>query len=100
MEAHRKPLTLLLLTQEHCGFCEQAKEMLERLAVEYPLAVTTLDVSSPEGQTRALQGAILFPPGIFFDNEPFSYGRPSERKLRREIEKRLKEKTYGTPTLE
>ena len=100
MEAHRKPLTVLLLTQEQCGFCEQAKEVLARLAVEYPLVVTTLDAHSPQGQALALQGAILFPPGIFFDHEPFSYGRPSERKLRHEIERRLKEKTYGTPTLE
>lgn len=92
MEAHHKPLTLLLLTQEQCRFCAQAKEMLGRLAVEYSLTVTTLDISSPEGQALALQGAILFPPGIFFDTEPFSYGRPSERKLRREIERRLKEK--------
>ncbi len=33
---------------------------------------------------------MLFPPGIFLDGEPFSYGRPSERKLRRELERRLK----------
>lgn len=31
----------------------------------------------------------MFPPGIFLDGEPFSYGRPSERKLRRELERRL-----------
>ncbi len=30
----------------------------------------------------------MFPPGIFIGGEPFSYGRPSEKKLRRELEKR------------
>ena len=81
---------ILLLSQEQCGFCTQAKEMLDRLAVEYGLAVSTLDLSSPEGQTLAVRSGLLFPPGIFLDGEPFSYGRPSERKLRSEIERRLR----------
>jgi len=33
----------------------------------------------------AARGGVLFPPGIFLDREPFSYGRPSERKLRKEL---------------
>lgn len=81
---------VLILTQEHCGFCEQAKEVLDRLSVEYGFSFSTLNVGSPEGQTLAMRGGVLFPPGIFLDGEPFSYGRPSERKLRREIERLLK----------
>ncbi len=79
----------LLLTKEQCGFCTQAKEMLDRLAVEYGFSVSTLDLGSPEGQALAVRGGVLFPPGIFLDGEPFSYGRPPERKLRRELELRL-----------
>ena len=90
MEARPSNVTLWLLTQEQCGFCEQAKEIIDRLAVEYLLAVKILDLNSSEGQAHALRGGILFPPGIFLDGEPFSYGRLSERKLRREIERRLK----------
>ena len=82
-------MEVLLLTQEHCGFCAQAKELLDRLSGEYQLSVTTLDLNSPEGQALAMRGGVLFPPGIFIDGEPFSYGRPSERKLRLEIERRL-----------
>ncbi len=82
-------MNVLLLTQENCGFCTQAKEILDRLSVEYGFSVSTLVVGSPEGQTLALRSGVLFPPGIFLDGEPFSYGRPSERKLRREIERRL-----------
>ena len=81
---------VLILTQEHCGFCEQAKEVFDRLSVEYGFSFSTLNVGSPEGQTLAMRGGVLFPPGIFLDGEPFSYGRPSERKLRREIERRLR----------
>lgn len=79
----------MILTQERCGFCDQAEAILKRLAGEYPLTVSTRDLGSPEGQALASQGGILFAPGIFVDGEPFSYGRPSERKLRRALERRL-----------
>src|SRR5436309_5035219 len=90
MERHPSAMNVLLLTQEQCGFCAQAKEILNRLAPEYGLSVSTRDVSSPEGEALAVHSGLLFPPGIFLDGEPFSYGRPSERRLRREIERRLK----------
>lgn len=92
-------MEVLLLTQENCGFCAQAKELLDRLSGEYELSVTTLDLNSPEGQALAMRGGVLFPPGIFIDGEPFSYGRPSERKLRREIEGRLRSVEGGTSAL-
>ncbi len=92
-------MEVLLLTQEHCGFCAQAKELLDRLSGEYQLSVTTLDLNSPEGQALAMRGGVLFPPGIFIDGEPFSYGRPSERKLRREIERRLRSVEGGAHAL-
>jgi glutaredoxin len=89
-------MEVLLLTQENCGFCAQAREILDRLSGEYQLSVTTLDLNSPEGQVLAMRGGVLFPPGIFIDGEPFSYGRSSERKLRREIERRLRSVEGGT----
>ena len=82
-------LKVLLLTQEQCAFCTQAQEILARLAVEYPLVVTTLALASPEGEALAMRHGILFAPGLLLDDRPFSYGRLSERKLRREIERRL-----------
>ncbi len=87
---------MLLLTQEHCGFCVQAKEILDRLAVDYGFSVSTLDLSSPEGEALAVRSGLLFPPGIVLEGELFSYGRPSERKLRREIERWLRSVQGGT----
>lgn len=83
-------MKILILTQEDCHFCEQAKALLNRLASEYGFSVSTLDIASPEGQALAEQQGIFFPPGIFLDGIAFSYGRPSERKLRRELERRLR----------
>ena len=88
MEVHHKPVEMLLLTQARCSFCQQAKEVLARLSTEYAISVAICDVDSPEGQALATRGGILFPPGLFINGEPFSYGRLSERKLRRELERR------------
>lgn len=79
---------MTLLTQPECAFCEHAAAMLERLARDYRLDVSSLELASPEGRALAERGGIMFPPGIFLDDEAFSYGRPSERKLRRELDRR------------
>jgi len=84
-----KSLRVLLLTQDDCAFCDAAKTILVRLEREYPISLATLALESLDGRTLAERGGILFPPGIFIDDEPFCYGRPSERALRREIERRM-----------
>ncbi len=83
-------MEVLLLTQEHCTLCDHAKQVLERLAGQYPLTVATLDLGFPEGRALAARSGILFAPGVFLDGEAFSYGRVSERKLRRELDRRLR----------
>ncbi len=80
---------VLLLTKQDCAFCEDAKELLARLALEFPLSLATLDVASDGGRRMAVRAGIPFPPGIFLDGEAVSYGRPSEKRLRREIARRL-----------
>jgi thiol-disulfide isomerase/thioredoxin len=82
-------MEVLLLTQAHCSLCDHAKQVLERLAAEYPLAVSVQELASPEGRALAERAGILFPPGVLLDGEPFSYGRLSERKLRRELNRRI-----------
>lgn len=87
MDALYERIHILLLTQEHCGFCEQARDTLERLSREYNLAISILEMHSPQGQELALRSGLLFPPGILIEGKPFSYGRLSERKLRRELDR-------------
>ncbi len=88
-----KPVEVLLLTQPHCTYCDQAKELLGRLATDFPITVSTVDLNSSEGRALAEGNGVLFPPGIFLDGAAFSYGRPSEKKLRRELERRVRERT-------
>ncbi len=85
-------MEVTLLTQRDCSFCDQAKEILDRLSSQYGFAITTLDLGSAQGQQLAERGGVMFPPGIFIDGEPFSHGRPSERKLRHELDRRSAER--------
>ncbi len=94
MDAPHNTIAITLLTQAHCTYCDQAKETLGRLAADFPIAVSTLDLASPKGQALAEGNGVLFPPGIFLDGEPFSYGRPSEKKLRRELERRVAQRRH------
>lgn len=88
MAASTLPIRVTLLTKAQCAFCDDAKATLAHLEAEYRLVVESINVDTPEGAAIAMRGGVLFPPGIFLDGEPFSYGRLSERKLRRELEQR------------
>ncbi len=94
-----KPVEVTLLTQQHCTFCDLAKEILDRVGREYPLRVREIDLTSAEGQRLATSVGVLFAPGVLLDGEAFSYGRLSERKLRRELDRRTSnaEETLRTP---
>jgi glutaredoxin len=81
-------MEVTLLTQESCAPCEAAKQILERFAREYPLDVREVDITSAGGQRLAAVGGVLFAPGVLLDGQPFSYGRLSERKLRRTLQQR------------
>jgi glutaredoxin len=77
---------ITLLTKSDCELCDHAKEILDRLTTQIPLIVETVSLESGEGQRMAEQCKLLFPPGVLIDGEPFSWGRLSERKLRRALE--------------
>ncbi len=81
-------LLATLLTTTHCSLCEQAEGVLRQLQSEGVIEVETVDLASPEGQRLWAAARVPFPPVLFLDDEPFSFGRLSERKLRRELARR------------
>jgi glutaredoxin len=82
------PVQITLLTQTSCALCELAKAILACLGDEYPLSVTEVDLRSDEGRRLAAQAGVMFAPGVLVDGRPFSYGRLSEGKLRRLLDRR------------
>ena len=68
--------------------CETAEQLLARLEAEYGFTLYTIEFDSPAGQAFARWAGMRFAPGIFINLEPICYGRPSEGKLRRELERR------------
>lgn len=85
MASEAPRICVTLLTKAQCALCDDAKATLSRLARDYPIVIETVDLDSPLGEQLALRGGVLFPPGIFLDDQPFSYGRLSEKKLRRKL---------------
>lgn len=83
-----EPVEVTLLTQNDCSFCDHAKQVLQRVGQDHPLQVIEVDLTSDEGQQLARQAGVMFAPGVLVDGEPFSFGRLSERKLRRTLGKR------------
>jgi glutaredoxin len=83
-----EPARITLLSRNDCGFCDDAKQVLARVGAQYPLQVVEVSLDSREGQAIATSAGVLFAPGVLVDGQPFSFGRLSERKLRRTLEKR------------
>lgn len=81
--------TVTVLTAPTCKLCDHAKEILGRLAEEHGLTVETVSVESERGRQLMLEHKVAFPPGVLIDGHAFSYGRLSERKLRRELSRRM-----------
>lgn len=74
-----------LLTKADCSLCDHAKTVLDRLAEQVPLQVEAVSMDSEAGLALAERSRLLFPPGVLIDGELFSWGRLSERKLRRAL---------------
>ncbi|MGH3868446.1 MAG: glutaredoxin family protein [Pseudonocardiaceae bacterium] len=82
------PVQITLLIQTDCGLCDHAKQVLARVGQDHPLKVTEIDLASEQGHQLAAATGVMFAPGVLVEGEPFSFGRLSERKLRRTLDKR------------
>lgn len=77
-----------LLTKPDCDLCDHAKEVLARIGTDHAIDVETVELESDRGRALAMTSGMAFPPAVFVDGEPFSYGRLSERKLRTALGRR------------
>ncbi len=61
--------------------------MLARVGADHPLEVTEIDITGEEGRALAVRAGVVFAPGVLVDGRPFGYGRISERRLRRTLQR-------------
>ena len=78
---------ITLLTQEDCGYCEHARQVLARVGEDHPLDITEIDMRGEQGRILAARAGVMFAPGLLVDGRPFGYGRISERRLRRALQR-------------
>lgn len=81
-------IEVTVLTQPDCAFCDHAAAVLDRVGADYPLTVRHIELASEQGAELAARHGVLFAPGILIDGQVFSFGRLSERRLRRELTRR------------
>lgn len=87
---------ITLLVQENCVLCERAKEVLTRVREDFPLLVEEVDLGSDLGRHIARRCGVMFAPGVLVDDEMFGFGRLSEKKLRRALQRRPSGGVDGT----
>jgi len=80
-------IEITLLTQEDCGYCKHARQVLARVGEDHPLDITEIDMRGDEGRALAAGAGVMFAPGLLVDGRPFGYGRISERRLRRTLQR-------------
>lgn len=73
--------------------CDQAKDVLTRVGKDVDLEVEELSSETERGRQLMMEHRVAFPPGVLIDGQPFSYGRLSERKLRKELARRAVPRT-------
>jgi thiol-disulfide isomerase/thioredoxin len=83
-------IDVVVLSQSDCHFCDLAEQVLQRVARDYPLAVRHIALASEEGQALAARHGVIFAPGILLEGRLFSFGRPSERRLRRHLDRQCR----------
>jgi hypothetical protein len=74
-----------LLTADDCKLCDQASAVLKRVSTDFEFELRVVDIATDEGKTLASTVGLVRVPGVLINEAPFSGGRLSERRLRREL---------------
>ncbi len=79
-------VSITVLTQPACAYCDQAKEILARLACNYAFEYGEIGLQTEEGRELAIKNGVMFAPGILIEGKLFSFGRLSEKKLKSKLD--------------
>lgn len=76
---------LVILTQPDCHSCETLQALLAQLADEFVFEVHEVALADAEGQALAQRHGVAWAPGLLLDDSLVCFGRPSERRIRRDL---------------
>lgn len=76
---------ITLVTKKDCALCVHAHDVIGQLRQEFDIELELLRLETDRGREVAMGSGMLFPPAILVDDQPFAYGRLSERQLRRKL---------------
>jgi len=82
-------IDIVVLSQPDCHFCDEAQAILARLTPSYPISIRQIALDSDQGRDLAARHGVMFAPGIVMNGRLVSYGRLSERRLRRHLDRHL-----------
>jgi len=83
---NHKQTNLILVTNVNCVKCAQVKEILKRIAPDFPgLNVREIDMTTDEGREFINKYSIMSSPGIIIDDKLFSMGGTTEKELREKL---------------
>lgn len=74
-----------LLTSSDCRMCEHAKQVLADVGRDHLLDIEEVALDTDRGRSLATEHGVLFAPGVLLDGRAFTYGRLSEKKLRKAL---------------
>ena len=80
------PVRVTLLTAPSCDLCDHAQEVLARVGKDHDLEVEKISIETSRGRILMIEQRFVFPPGVLVEGQPFSFGRLSERRLRKRLE--------------
>jgi len=62
-----------------------AKDVITSVALDIPLSLTIIELTSPDGEALAASHRMPFPPLILINGQHHTHGRISEKKFRRAL---------------
>lgn len=90
-DSRPRTISVTLVTSDGCHFCEMAKDIIETLALVYPLEVAEVDMAGPEGMAIMRTHQVPFPPALLVDGRFHAFGRISAKGFRKHLDEIMRE---------
>ncbi|HJV47190.1 MAG TPA: glutaredoxin family protein [Bacillota bacterium] len=86
------PYRITIYTKDGCTLCDDVKERIERVAVDYPIELSLFDITTDADIFEKYKWTI---PVVHIDGEEVFVSKMAELWLRRELDQRLPAKQHS-----